>query len=155
MKSQFSTEEASFRILGVDHIAAVPRDFEVSLRFFSEILELRITGSEEVEHQNTAVTMLSAASLPSSSQKTTIELLQATSKKGVIARYLEKKGGGIHHIALRVDDIHKAWQALKQRGAELVGEAPGKGAGGTQVFFVHPRCAGGILLEFVEHPHEL
>ena len=149
MSLDLNKSHRSFKILGVDHIAIASGDSENCLRFFSEVLPLAITGSEEVAHEKTAVTMISSQSIPEKGS-TQIELLKATSPESVVARYLEKKGGGIHHIALRVDDISQAWQFLKDQGVECLGEGVKLGAGGCQVFFVHPRSTGGVLVEFVQ-----
>jgi len=78
-------------------------------------------------------------------------LLEATSADSPIARSLEKRGPGIHHIAVRVDDIHVALAGLKQKGARLIDEEPRTGAGGCLVAFVHPSSTGGVLLELVEY----
>ena len=79
-----------------------------------------------------------------------IELLEATSPDSPIARFLEKRGPGIHHVAIRVDDIYAALQHLKQQGARLIDSEPRKGASGCLVAFVHPSSAGGVLLELVQ-----
>ncbi|HOG81766.1 MAG TPA: VOC family protein, partial [Smithellaceae bacterium] len=76
-----------------------------------------------------------------------IELLESTSPDGPIARYIEKNGEGIQHLALRVDDIEAALEELKANGIRLIDEKPRYGAGGAKIAFVHPKSTGGILLE--------
>jgi methylmalonyl-CoA epimerase len=80
-----------------------------------------------------------------------IELLEPTHADSPVAKFLEKRGAGIHHLAVRVDDIRAALQSLKESGARLIDESPRVGAGGCLVAFVHPAAAGGVLLELVEH----
>jgi methylmalonyl-CoA epimerase len=79
-----------------------------------------------------------------------IELLEATSADSPISRFLEKRGPGIHHLAVQVDDIQAALADLRQKGARLIDEAPRRGAGGCLVAFVHPLSTGGVLLELVQ-----
>jgi methylmalonyl-CoA/ethylmalonyl-CoA epimerase len=80
-----------------------------------------------------------------------IELLEPTSEASPVARFLEKRGVGVHHIAVRVDDIRATLKGLKEGGARLIDETPRIGAGGCLVAFIHPSTAGGVLLELVEH----
>jgi methylmalonyl-CoA epimerase len=86
--------------------------------------------------------------------ETRVELLEPTRDDSPIAKFLEKRGAGIHHIAVRVDDIRVALANLKQRGARLIDETPRIGAGNCLIAFVHPSSAGGVLLELVEHTSE-
>ena len=79
-----------------------------------------------------------------------VELLESTAPDGPIARYIEKNGEGIQHIALRVDDLEKALAELKAKGVRLIDEKPRYGAGGARIAFVHPKSTGGILLELSE-----
>ena len=81
-----------------------------------------------------------------------IELLEPTSPDGVLARFLDKRGEGIHHIALAVDDCQAVLDRLRAAGVRTLDEAPRPGARDTRVAFVHPSSAGGVLLELVEHP---
>lgn len=81
-----------------------------------------------------------------------IELLEPTSPDGVLARFLDKRGEGIHHIALAVDDCQATLDRLKTAGVRTLDETPRPGARGTRVAFVHPSATGGVLLELVEHP---
>ncbi|PSP87795.1 methylmalonyl-CoA epimerase [Halobacteriales archaeon QS_4_66_20] len=79
------------------------------------------------------------------------ELLEPVESEGAIARYLERNGPGIHHLALRTDDIAGALQRARECGVELIDEEPRPGAWGHDVAFLHPKSTGGVLLEFVEH----
>ena len=82
-----------------------------------------------------------------------VELLEPTSDDSPISKFLEKRGGGIHHIAVEVDDIVAALERLKSQGARLIDEAPRLGAEGCLVAFVHPATTGGVLLELVQENH--
>ena len=127
----------------IDHIGIATRGIQDAMRFYLDALGLDIAETEEVAEQKVRVAMLPIG-------ESRIELLEATSEDSPIARFLEKRGPGIHHIAVRVDDIHVALGDLKQKGARLIDEEPRKGAGGCLVAFVHPSSTGGVLLELVQ-----
>jgi len=131
----------------IDHIGIATRGIQDAMRFYLDALGLDIAETEEVAEQKVRVAMLPIG-------ESRIELLEATSEDSPIARFLEKRGPGIHHIAVRVDDIHVALGDLKQKGARLIDEEPRKGAGGCLVAFVHPSSTGGVLLELVQSPAE-
>ena len=81
-----------------------------------------------------------------------LELLEATAPESAIARFVEKRGPGLHHVALRVDDIRAAIAELKAKGVRLIDEEPRTGADGLLVAFIHPKSAGGVLVEICQHP---
>ena len=112
------------------------------------MLGLKVAETEEVPEQKVRVAMLPIG-------ESRIELLEATCDDSPISRFLEKRGPGIHHIAVRVDDIRAALTHLKQKGARLIDEEPRRGAGGCLVAFVHPSSTGGVLLELVQTAHGL
>ncbi|MDX6528590.1 MAG: methylmalonyl-CoA/ethylmalonyl-CoA epimerase [Blastocatellia bacterium] len=114
------------------------------MTFYRDALGLEVSEPEEVADQKVRVAMLPIG-------ESRIELLEGTSDDSPIARFLEKRGPGIHHIAVRVDDIRAALANLKEKGARLIDEEPRKGAGGCLVAFVHPSSTGGVLLELVEN----
>ncbi len=128
----------------IDHIGIATRGIQDAMTFYVDALGLRVAETEEVAEQKVRVAMIPIG-------ESRIELLEATSADSPIARFLEKRGPGIHHIAVRVDDIHVALAELKQKGARLIDEEPRKGAGGCLVAFVHPSSTGGVLLELVEY----
>src|SRR5258706_13065288 len=107
----------------IDHIGIARREIQDAMTFYLEALGLHEEETEEVVEQKVRVAMLSIG-------ESRIELLEATSADSPIARFLEKRGPGIHHIALRVEDIHVALSDLKQKGARLIDEEPSKGANG-------------------------
>jgi methylmalonyl-CoA/ethylmalonyl-CoA epimerase len=129
----------------IDHIGIATRGIQEAMKFYLDALGLDLAETEEVAEQKVRVAMLPIG-------ESRIELLEATSADSPIARFLEKRGPGIHHIAVRVDDIHVALSGLKQKGARLIDEEPRKGAGGCLVAFVHPSSTGGVLLELVQYP---
>ena len=104
---------------------------------------MKVAGFETIAAEKTKVAMLPLGD-------TRIELLEAVEPDSPIARFLAKRGGGLHHICLRVPDLGAAVARLRQSGARLISEFPGTGAGGHKYVFVHPASAGGVLLELVE-----
>lgn len=127
------------RILKIDHIGIAVKNLAESARLY-EMLGIQSTGSEVVAEQKVKVSFFPVGG-------SEIELLESTSPNGPIARYIEKNGEGIQHLALRVDNIEEALAELKANGIRLIDEKPRYGAGGAKIAFVHPKSTGGILLE--------
>ena len=127
----------------IDHIGIATRGIDETARFWREVLDLDITETEVVAEQKVRVAMLAIG-------ESRLELLEAISDDSPISKFLEKRGPGIHHIAVRVDDIRGALARLKQYGARLIDEEPRMGARGCLVAFVHPSSTGGVLLELVQ-----
>ena len=130
----------SFKVLRVDHIGIAVKNLEESKKFYTEVLGMQAMGEEVVEQQKVKVCFI-----PSGDSE--VELLESTSPDGPIAKYIDKNGEGIQHIALRVDNIEAALADLKAKGVRLIDEVPRYGAGGASIAFVHPKATGGILLE--------
>ncbi len=128
----------------IEHIGIATHNIDDALKFWRDALGLRVVETEEVAEQGVRVAMLPVG-------EPRIELLEPISESSPVAKFLEKRGAGIHHIAVRVDDIRATLQRLKEGGARLIDETPRTGAGGCLVAFVHPATAGGVLLELVEH----
>jgi methylmalonyl-CoA epimerase len=124
----------------LDHIGIAVKDLAAALAFYRDALGLEIEPPEEVADQH-----VRAHFIPVGEPK--LELLEATSSDSAIARYIDKRGPGIHHITLRVDDIDAVLARLKDRGVRLVDEAARPGAEGALVAFVHPSAAHGVLVE--------
>ena len=131
----------------IDHIGIATRGIEESLGFWRDALGLEVKHTETVEEQGVRVAMLPVG-------EPRVELLEPTGPDSPVARFLEKRGPGIHHVAVRVADIHAALARLKAEGARLIDEEPRVGAGGCLVAFVHPAASGGVLLELVQHLNE-
>ncbi|MFZ5752992.1 MAG: methylmalonyl-CoA epimerase [Bacillota bacterium] len=131
------------KVLKVDHIGIAVSNLEESLKFYTEVLGLKAEGTEVVEEQKVKV-----AFLPCGDSE--LELLESTSPDGPIAKFIEKNGEGIQHIALRVENIEEALAELKEKGVRLIDEKPRYGAGGASIAFVHPKATKGVLLELSE-----
>ena len=127
----------------VDHIGVAVKDLQKALAFWENSLGIPCVGVEEV-----AVQKVRTAFLPVGD--TEIELLEPTSDESPVAKFLEKKGEGIHHIALRVENLEAALEDLKAQGVQLIDTTPRYGAGGARIAFVHPKATGGVLLELSE-----
>ena len=130
----------------IDHIGVAVEDLDAALVPYVEGLGMETVGIEEVPTEHVRVAML-----PIGESK--IELLEPTSPDSAIAKFIERRGTGIHHIAIRVDDIATALDAMNGAGVRLIDEQPRPGAGGTKVAFAHPKAFGGVLVELVEGGH--
>lgn len=127
----------------IAHIGIAVRDLDEALRLYHETLGLPLHGRETVESDRVTVAFLPAGD-------TELELLEATDPESPVARFIEKRGEGIHHIALEVDDVAESLKTLHDRGYRLIDEVPRIGAGGARVAFVHPRSTSGVLIELCE-----
>jgi methylmalonyl-CoA epimerase len=127
----------------LDHVGVAVRSLAEALRPYTEGLGLVIGGTEEVPAQKVRVAFLPIG-------ETRIELLEPTAADSPIARFLERRGEGIHHLCLEVDDLEAALARLKAAGVPLVDDAPRPGAEGCRVAFVHPKGLAGVLLELTE-----
>ena len=128
----------------LDHIGIAVRSIADARRLY-ESLGLRIVHEETVEHEQVRTALIPAGD-------TRIELLEPTAPDSAIGRFLAKRGEGLHHIALHVDNISSALEDLKAQGVRLVSEDIQTGAGGHLYFFVHPSSTGGVLLEICQDP---
>ena len=127
------------KITRVDHIGIAVKSIAESLKVY-EAMGLKSVGVEEVAEQKVRVAFLPIG-------ETEIELLESTAPDGPVAKYIEKNGEGIQHLALRVDNLEAALAEMKAKGVRLIDEKPRYGAGGAKIAFVHPRSTGGVLLE--------
>ncbi len=126
----------------VDHVGIAVKNLDESVQFY-ESLGFKASGYEVVAEQKVKV-----AFLPCGDSE--LELLESTEPDGPIARFIEKNGPGIQHIAIRVDDIDKALEELKEKGVRLIDQVPRYGAGNARIAFVHPKATGGVLLELTQ-----
>ncbi len=129
----------------LDHVAIAVPDLQRAIARFAEDLGLSLAGTEDVPTEKT-----STAFLPI--EGTRIELVHPMGGEGPIAKYLEKRGGGLHHLCFETDDIEADVAKLKAKGWEFLSPAPKPGAHGTRVIFAHPRSCEGVLVELAEHP---
>jgi methylmalonyl-CoA/ethylmalonyl-CoA epimerase len=127
----------------INHLGIATKNIDDSLKFWADSLGLRNVHTETVEDQKVRIAMLPLG-------ESRIELLEPTSDDSPISKFLEKRGGGIHHIAVEVESIRAALTKLKASGARLIDEVPRVGAEGCLVAFVHPASTKGVLLELVE-----
>lgn len=127
----------------IDHIGIATKGIDEALKFWEDALGLRNVHTEVVEDQKVRVAMLPIG-------ESRIELLEPTSEDSPISKFLEKRGGGIHHIAVEVPDINASLAQLRSNGVRLIDETPRIGAEGCLVAFVHPSSANGVLLELVQ-----
>ena len=124
----------------LDHVGIAVSDAETAAAFYRERFGLQVSHVEQVASQQVRAHFLPAGECQ-------LELLEATAPGSPIARFLEKRGPGLHHVALAVDDIHGALAMLKTAGVRLVDETPRAGAEGALVAFLHPSAAHGVLVE--------
>ena len=130
----------------IDHLGVAVRSLEEALHFYREILGMPVVGQETVETERVNVAMLP---IGQPSAPANIELLAAIDNKSAIAKFIEKRGPGLHHIALRVDDLAVVTERLSAQGCRLLNE-PQIGAGGHRYVFVHPHSTSGVLLELIQ-----
>lgn len=128
----------------IDHLGVATADIEGALLFWRDVLGLELGHAEEVAEQRVRVAMLPLG-------ESRLELLEPTGPDSPVAKFLEKRGPGLHHVAVRVHDIRETLANLKAKGARLIDETPRSGAGGCLVAFVHPSATGGVLLELVQN----
>jgi methylmalonyl-CoA epimerase len=129
--------------LGLDHLGVAVPDLSEALRLYRDLLGLTLLETETVESDGVKVAILELGGGH-------LELLEPTGPGSPVARFLEKRGPGIHHVALAVKDCAAAIGVLDAAGARMLDTAPRPGAGGKRIAFVHPRSAGGVLLELCQ-----
>jgi len=130
-------------ILKIDHLGIAVNSIDEGKKFWSDVLGLAFEGAETVEEQK-----VTTAFFPVSESE--VELLESTSADGPVAKYIEKRGAGIQHVAFRVEDIDAALSELKEKGVKLIDQEPRIGAGGARIAFLHPKATGGVLVELCE-----
>ena len=126
----------------IDHLGIAVRSIDRALEFYQEQLGLSVGARETVQHEKVHVAMLPL-------EGSRIELLEPTEADSPVGKFLDKRGEGLHHVALRVPDLNAAVERLRASGARLLNE-PRAGAGGHLYVFVHPASAGGVLLELIQ-----
>ncbi len=127
----------------IDHLGIAVRSIDQSLGFYSEALGLMCTSRETVEEQGVQVAMVPLGECH-------IELLEPTSGDSPVGRFIERRGEGLHHICVEVEDVTETLEHLKKSGARLIDETPRMGAGRRKMAFIHPSSAHGVLIELVE-----
>jgi len=127
----------------INHIGIAVQSLDATLPFYRDALGMVFKGEEEVAEQKVKVAMLQVG-------ESKIELLEPTSPDSPIAKFMEKNGPGIHHIAYEVKDIEAAIAHMKEQGARMIDEQPRNGAHGTRIAFVHPKSSNGVLTELCQ-----
>jgi methylmalonyl-CoA/ethylmalonyl-CoA epimerase len=131
------------KILKIDHLGIAVNSIDEGKNFWSGILGLDFEGDETVEQQKVKTAFFPVG-------ESEVELLESTSPEGPVAKFIEKKGEGIQHVAFRVENIEGALAELKEKGVRLIDETPRKGAGGAKIAFLHPKSTNGVLVELCE-----
>jgi methylmalonyl-CoA/ethylmalonyl-CoA epimerase len=131
------------KVLKIDHLGIAVNSIDDGKNFWKDILGLEFEGTETVKEQKVNTGFFPVG-------ESEVELLESTSPDGPIAKYLEKRGEGIQHIAFRVPNLEEALQELKEKGVRLIDEKPRHGAGGAKIAFLHPKATGGVLVELCE-----
>jgi methylmalonyl-CoA/ethylmalonyl-CoA epimerase len=127
----------------IDHIGIAVKDLQAAVTWYEETLGIKASGEETVDEQKVKVAFLPCG-------EGELEFLESTDPEGPIARFIEKNGEGVQHIALRVESIDDALEELKAKGVRLIDQTPRYGAGGARIAFVHPKETKGVLLELCE-----
>lgn len=131
------------KIKHIDHIGIAVKSIEEGGRLFTDVLGLRLEKIETVPEQK-----VKTAFFPITDSE--LELLESTDPDGPVAKFIDARGEGVHHIAFRVEDIDEALRELKEKGVRLIDQEPRKGAGGARIAFIHPKETHGVLLELCE-----
>ena len=134
-------------ITGLDHVAIAVPDLQEAIARFLDDFGLDFEGTEDVTEAGTTTAFFPVSG-------TSIELVHPLNGGGPLAKYLEQKGGGIHHICFRSDDEAADMARLREKGYRLLSDEPQPGAHGTKTVFIHPKSCGGVLIEIAEHTHQ-
>jgi len=127
----------------INHIGVAVKSIEATLPFYRDVLGMPFEGTEEVAEQKVKVAFLGVG-------ESRIELLEATSEDSPVAKFIEKNGEGVHHVAYEVDDLGSALSELERQGVRLIDQKPRNGAHGTSIAFLHPKATMGVLTELCE-----
>jgi methylmalonyl-CoA/ethylmalonyl-CoA epimerase len=131
------------KVLKIDHLGVAVNSIEEGKQFWMDVLGLKFEGSDTVVEQKVTTGFFPVG-------ESEVELLESTSPDGPIAKYLEKRGEGIQHIAFRVENLEAALEELRAKGVQLIDQKPRIGAGGAKIAFLHPKATRGVLVELCE-----
>lgn len=131
------------KLLKIDHLGIAVSSIDEKKNFWTEILGLTLEGTETIQEQKVTTAFLPVG-------ESEVELLESTSADGPVAKYIEKRGEGIQHVAFRVENIEEALAELKAKGIALIDQTPRIGAGGAKIAFLHPKATSGVLVELCE-----
>lgn len=131
------------KVLKIDHLGIAVNSIEEGKNFWSDVLGLKFEGAETVQEQKVTTAFFPVG-------ESEVELLESTAPDGPVAKYIEKKGQGIQHVAFRVENIDEALAELKEKGVQLIDQKPRIGAGGAKIAFLHPKATNGVLVELCQ-----
>jgi len=131
------------KLLKIDHLGIAVSSIDAKKNFWTDILGLTLEGTETIHEQKVTTAFLPVG-------ESEVELLESTSEDGPVAKYIEKRGEGIQHVAFRVENIEEALAELKAKGIALIDQTPRIGAGGAKIAFLHPKATSGVLVELCE-----
>ena len=131
------------KVLKIDHLGIAVKSIDEGKNFWTDVLGMEFAGMETVEAQKVTTAFLPVG-------ESEVELLESTAPDGPVAKYIDKKGEGIQHVAFRVENIDAALEELKAKGIRLIDETPRNGAGGARIAFLHPKATAGVLVELCQ-----
>jgi len=131
------------KVLKIDHLGIAVNSIEDGKAFWSDVLGLEFEGAETVAEQKVTTAFFPVG-------ESEVELLESTAPDGPVAKYIEKRGQGIQHVAFRVENIEEALAELKEKGVRLIDQQPRIGAGGAKIAFLHPKATAGVLVELCQ-----
>lgn len=131
------------KLLRIDHLGIAVNSIDEGKNFWTDVLGLALTDTDTVEAQKTTTAFLPVG-------ESEVELLESTTEDGPVAKFIEKKGQGIQHVAFAVENIEEALQELKDKGIQLIDQEPRIGAGGAKIAFLHPKATNGVLVELCQ-----
>jgi len=131
-------------VIGIDHVGIAVNELEEAISLYRDVLGLKLEGVHVVEEQKVRVAFFSTGG------ETRIELLEPTESESPVAKFIERRGEGVHHIALKVRNINAVLEELRGKGLKLVDEKPRIGVGGAKIAFIHPKSTRNVLLELCE-----
>ena len=131
------------KVLKIDHLGIAVNSIDEGKSFWSDVLGLAFEGAETVQEQKVTTAFFPVG-------ESEVELLESTAPDGPVAKYIEKRGQGIQHVAFRVENIEAALAELKEKGIKLIDQVPRIGAGGAKIAFLHPKATNGVLVELCE-----
>jgi methylmalonyl-CoA/ethylmalonyl-CoA epimerase len=131
------------KVLKIDHLGIAVNSIDEGKAFWSGVLGLEFEGAETVAEQKVTTAFFPVG-------ESEVELLESTAPDGPVAKYIEKRGQGIQHVAFRVENIEAALAELKEKGIKLIDQEPRIGAGGAKIAFLHPKATAGVLVELCQ-----
>jgi methylmalonyl-CoA/ethylmalonyl-CoA epimerase len=135
--------DKDMKLLKIDHLGIAVSSIDAKKNFWTDVLGLTLEGTETIHEQKVTTAFLPVG-------ESEVELLESTSQDGPVAKYIEKRGEGIQHVAFRVENIEEALAELKAKGIALIDQTPRIGAGGAKIAFLHPKATSGVLVELCE-----